>query len=194
MKKSNSRRAVTLLELLTVMAIASVMIVLSTFSLNGYTAGLRISENVATIEQTLNDARQMAITENAVVEVRFYIQESEPNELVDIGVFRRTGASSFEIQRRLRRLHPGYPLNQDQSSILQNAEQRVSTSMADANRGYYGISYRADGSLDLPATSATGDNGWYLTLARRGAGETLPAIWSSIRLDPQTGRASIIRP
>ncbi len=191
----------TLLEMIIVMSVVILLASLTAPAFVGVLASIHLNGAANRVVDVLESARQTAITNNEITEVRVY----------------RGGATSAEF-RRLAVLMPGNPgsasdddwqttaeelegdvIFDDSTSystlLAQGAGTETSTTAPDGLDGldYRSFRFRPDGSIDLPA-----DEAWSLVLrsseGRPGPSGTPAANYVAIVLDPITGRALTFRP
>ncbi|WP_075078078.1 Verru_Chthon cassette protein D [Terrimicrobium sacchariphilum] len=200
----------TLIELLSVMAIISILAVTTLPAIRGTLDGVTISGAAGVVESELSYARQVAMSRNLPVEVRFY-KHDDGNGLAWRAVASVipssvSGATGDEWLSRGKVL-PGNVIADDAQeystlislagSASTNAGPWTATESASApgilrGKSYVGFRFRPDGSINLP-------NGqpWCLTLrssTSRQSGSAPADNYVSIVLDSLTGRTMSYQP
>lgn len=166
------------------------------------------------VEQALTQARQLALTKNHRIELRFlsYIDPSSA-----ISDARIQGVQIYEIDDngtvlpvgRLQHLPEGIAVNTSSSlsNLISDASRQKSfgsskdpKSPLPGNISNYSATYvqfLPDGSTDL-STSGGGDSGkWYLTLQASTdniSSATVPKNFITIQVDPVSGTLKSLRP
>jgi len=200
----------TLIELLSVVAIISILAVTTLPAIRGTLDGVTISGAAGVVESELSYARQVAMSRNLPVEVRFY-KHDDGNGLAWRAVASVipssvSGATGDEWLSRGKVL-PGNVIAddaQEYSTLISlagssstNAGPWTATESATApgilrGKSYVGFQFRPDGSINLP-------NGqpWCLTLrssTSRQSGSAPADNYVSIVLDSLTGRTMSYQP
>ena len=192
------RHGFSLLELLFAMVLMAVLIGLA---LDGYTSLIQataLTTGADMLNDTLNEARQSAVTQNCAVEVRIYLSPSQP------------GSPPAYNALQLHWIRPdgttppvGSPVSLPASVVIDATPQHSSLiginsqpATPDATDGRLNSQTRVfhflpDGSTDLsPSTK------WFLTVrvATQSDPARFPSNWVCVKVDPTTGRVQVYRP
>lgn len=215
-KQLCSRRAFTLIELLITMAIMIVLLGLVAPSVAPLIRSSNLNKAASMITDELNKARQLALTQNKDVEVRFYKLPSKtsPSDL-QYRAFRCFAATTNNSTRSplspVRYLPEPIIFATDPdksgnivSTILDigNTSRSGLTSGSEsipsaASATYISFLYRPTGGTSLaPVDTSTGN--WYLTLYAENMPKTpdtgIPANYFTAQIDPVTGHVRTYRP
>jgi uncharacterized protein (TIGR02596 family) len=211
-KGITGQRGFSLLELLSVMAMVSMIAAMTLPALRGMLDGYSISGAADLASADLSLARQAAISRNLPVEVRIYsFDEGFGEAWRVIGVVIPSAASGQVRDEWITpgRVLPGGIIMEDSgdfSTIISRAESTpgagvwTGTESASAprlvrGRPYVAFQFRPDGSTSLPSNQP-----WCLTLksANSRADSESPnrpsANFGSIVLDAKTGRTMFFQP
>lgn len=201
----------TLIELLSVIAIVSILAVTTLPAIRGTLDGVTISGAAGVVESELSFARQVAMSRNLPVEVRFY-KHDDGNGMAWRAVATVipssvSGAAADEWLSRGKVL-PGNVVAddaQEYSTLISRAGAASSTNAGPwaatesstapgilRGKSYVGFQFRPDGSINLP-------NGqpWCVTLrsfTSRQTGSAPADNYVSIVLDSLTGRTMSYQP
>jgi len=200
--------AFSLLELLVVVAILSILMTLILPAMNSTLQGLHLTQGTQMILDQLSLARQVAISKNRVVEMRFY-RLVDPSAAAGRQGYR--AVQSFELQDdgtakpldKIRRLPEGIILDSGDtlSPLLGTARAKVwTTNDTQVPLPQIGTSYntsavrlRPDGSTDLPVAGQP----WFATFHYENKGDALPSLpanFAMIQIDPWNGQTLLFRP
>jgi uncharacterized protein (TIGR02596 family) len=199
-----SRHGFSLIEILCVLVIISLLTVLGVSSIQPIMLSANLTSSATLVVDSLNLARQRAVSNNCPVEVRIYQVPA-------------TAGSSTLIYRALGI----YQINTDGPQLIHmiiylTGNVEFSNSQAFGTLLYYTTSssgplipgssgpsytyqyfqYRADGSTNLNTQPVAGDT-WHMMLYnsnRPPVGATPPANYISIQLDPISGRTETFQP
>ena len=190
----------SLVELLLVIAVMTLLLVLAVPAVNSTLDGSNLQRSGFLISDVVQQARQFAAALNTPVEVRVYEIPVDGDKRWC--AFRILAAdpmdsdSSFTALTRLLRLNGATAVVPEHSPILGQAGISGTESLPaqGGNRAYRGFRIRPDGSLEtLPGANAN-----YLTIihARHlaNAGQTLPANFITVQINPYTGTPVIYQP
>jgi len=195
-----SRRedAFTLIELMIVIAIASLMMVMAVPALRTLLAGTNLDRAGQQLGDAILRARQEAVSRNREVDVLFYQFSSG-------GLQGWCGVQSFRIDQtatgstatplgRLLVVPTGIIISASSAlSPLLAADSSLegSTNLpAYGTAGTAGFRYRADGTVASPVTTANN----FLTLQNITATGSPPANYYTIQVNPITGKVTLFRP
>lgn len=206
--KTSLSRAFTLTELLVAIAVIGILAALIVPTFGPLIRSSNITKASSLINDEFNLARQLALTQNRDVEVRFYRLPSrnDPSNL-QFRAFR-----SFQLDTRdpadskplgkVRHLPEGVIISDDGetfSTLFKNASQpgRSGTEEIPGIAGstpYVSFSFRANGGTNLAPIADT----WYITVytenAPKNAKTQLPDNYFAAQVDPVTGRVRMFRP
>ncbi|CAN5687331.1 hypothetical protein BH09VER1_BH09VER1_03670 [soil metagenome] len=198
----------SLVELLVVISIIIVLAVLAVPAFTNFGRANTLSAAGQQVVDTLNFARQTAMTKSRPVEVRFYkLPEIDqdggnPTNYRAMQLFLVDSTSTNVLSRPVYFATPVVISQQlTTSSLLDDTNcPEVKAVATDAMLPGIGLNYRLrkfsfkpDGSTDLPL-----DGSWFLTLcgkfdpAKRASG--LPANFLTVQIDPQNGRTRTYQP
>ncbi|MBE2204631.1 MAG: Verru_Chthon cassette protein D [Chthoniobacterales bacterium] len=194
----------SLVELLTVMALLAVLAVLVLPSIRGVSSSTELTISAASVVDSLNLARQTALSVNRPVEVRFY---QVPSSTDTTEAFRAMasyvlGNNQTNPIGRPVWLRSGVVLSDTApfGTLLEGLPGGSSTlpSLGPTTYSYRSLIFRPDGSVALPNTSPSdGGDTWHVMLfntSRPPTGSTPPANHVTIQLLPETGRTRVFQP
>jgi uncharacterized protein (TIGR02596 family) len=184
----------TLVEMMTVMAIAAVLVTIGMTAFGGLNASMQIGLGASMLEGELRLARQEAIARSRPVEVRFY-EIPGPD-----GASRYRAVASYlvtdEGPRPLRKPQmlpeqvtiSGAP---NLSTLVNQAPVSGEAELAAYGpRSYRSFHFRPGGGTDL-STSGTpsSSDAWFVTLVGAGGSisEDVPAYFTTLQIDPLNG-------
>jgi len=195
-----SRRtgAFTLIELMIVIAIASLMMVMAVPALHTLLAGTNLDRAGQQLGDAILRARQEAVSRNREVDVLFYdFSSGGPRGWCGVQSFRidQTAAGSTSTPLgRLLVVPTGIIISASPTlSPLLAADSSLqgSTNLpAYGEAGTAGFRYRADGTVANPVTTANN----FLTLQSVTATGSPPANYYTIQVNPITGKVTLFRP
>lgn len=208
----SSKRAFSLIELLSAMVLISILTVATVPALRGTLDGFNVSGAAGVAEAEMSLARQTAISRNLPVEVRFYkYDDGSGNAWRLMAVVIPAWASGQAADEWISngRVLPGNVVLDDgseYSTILSKAagssgsgkkapwvaQESTSAPRLLQGRSYVGFLFNADGSTNLP-----NDQPWCLTLKNPHSkpSETGPAAnYVSLVVDSATGRTLSYQP
>jgi uncharacterized protein (TIGR02596 family) len=211
MKRVRSIAGFSLVELLTVVGLIVLLMAIALPVFVPLTGAARLSRATTLLSDTLNLARQTAMTRNADVELRFYKLKNG----------RGGGGDRFRAFQAYLLADPAHPRALDglrhlPDSVIILDDASFSTLLDHANPARSGLDH---GQENIPAREATADyvsfrfrpaggttltpvtppnDLWYLTLGLEAqathAAPQLPANYATIQVEPVTGRVKVLRP
>lgn len=198
--------AFTLIELLVVIVIVSLLLALLVPATSSISKANQISMGIQTVVDSLSIARQTALAQNRVVEVRFYkfaseerLSNSEEVAALQAFVFDETNTIAKPIGE-VQYLPNGAVMSglENYSTLLQAGRVKDWNSESDPQlplpRGIgteytaYRLRFRPDGSTDL------GSGEWFLTVHGATDVGSPPANHAAIQIDPHNGSLRLYRP
>jgi len=206
----------TLVEILIVITVMLLLLTIAGTGASGMLDTLRMKEGMATMRDTMEQARQAAIISNREVIVRIYKTRNEFGEEfwrgLELGVMKLVTdpdapgyenpsapgyKPKFERVRAVENLpgglafhpSPNYSLLLDSSQT--ELEKGLEQGPDGVQREYISFRFSPDGSCNLPTSRK-----WTLTLLKASDLKTgsLPPNYATMQLDPATARVRIYRP
>ncbi len=202
--------AFTLLELIMVMAIVGILAVFVVPAFNSINRASSLTNSAALVVDQLTRARQEALSQNRIVEVRFYklpgeVGTSPAYRAFRIYIYDESVQFASPLTAVLK-LSPGMIILEDRSfSTLLNADsnKRALDPVTDIIPGqrdpvtYQAFRFRPSGGTDLDPNGAPGPDKWFFSVKSETdppAG-TYPAHnYITATIDPVSGRIRIFRP
>lgn len=222
--KTLERRAFSIVELLVVISIFILLISVGGGMLGSVNSSRDLTVAGHHLNTTLDSARQLAVTQNRYVQVRFYSKDGSTGNHVDrIGIFLSespyygsnpqdyaawTAAGKLKRAERDFRLKAGVIIPGDAAvsnllSLLRSDSElnRVgSANERGTTSNFVAFYYHPDGSTDFKTTSQKDvlPKEAYLSLVQEGKYEAgppaLPDNYFMVAFDPITGRTTSVRP
>jgi len=202
-RRFQSRPAFSLVEMLVVIALIGMLLALSGPTLSGVLLGSQLSRGGQIVHDQLVLARQLALSRNSPIEVRFYRYTEpaapEPREAtaaVQLFEFRDDGTS---VPATAARFLPAPVMIDDDaaysniSGVLSLLPGEIPIPRAGTDYQYRRIFFLPDGSTDLAGYDFGGALP-YLTIVRRTGGPEVPKDYYTIQIQPETGHISALRP
>ena len=199
-------RGFTLLELLVVMAIILILAAAVVPSLINLFRSSRLTNASLTLMDSLNFARQTALTNNCPVELRIYKTGEESNaadlQYRAFRLFTIDDVKGIQPLANLKRFpNPVIISSGTQFSSLMTLISGTSGLPTDYpmpdKTAYIAFQFRPSGGTSLLPIEGSGSN-WFLTLLMENTpvsgASGLPANYFTIQIDPVTGRARSFRP
>ena len=204
-----SRAGFTLIEVLLVIAIISILMVLSITSVHNLVSSTDLSTSAVTVVDTLNMARQRALSMNRPVEVRFYklppksgaAASGSPTAYRALGIYEISENGPRLIQKLV------YLANSAEFSDSQSYGTLLAytpLASADLNIGgstltcdYHCFQYLPDGTTNLDLQPASSTDTWHIMIFNSNHPPTdsnPPANYVSVQLDPVSGRTETFQP
>ena len=210
-RRSVGQSAFSLIELLTVMAMISMLAVATVPALRGTLDGINVSGAAGLAEAEILLARQTAISRNLPVEVRFYKHDDGTGDawrVIAVVIPASASGQAADEWITSGKVLPGNVVIQDTndySTVLEKAAPLTADKIAPwsaqesssapklvQNKNYVGFRFNPDGSTNLPNGQA-----WCLTMKnpRSQPVSGAPAAnYVSIVLDSLTGRTMTYQP
>jgi uncharacterized protein (TIGR02596 family) len=207
----------SLIELLTVMAIMGVIVALTTASYRSLSDSVEITNGTQQVVDALALARQIATSKNEYVQVRFYAPKTGTDirlgQYTAVGVFRANAPlygnandyKTWETEGRFRKAvatsriagncivlnHATYsPLFASLTNLGHSGTEKFADGI---DYDWVGFYYKPDGSTDLTADAASNSLS-LCSLKSFRALNTLPPNYTTLTIDPVIGRCQMIRP
>ncbi|HSI85104.1 MAG: Verru_Chthon cassette protein D [Candidatus Methylacidiphilales bacterium] len=204
-RKAKQNAGFSLIEMMTVVVVISVLLVLAAPAFTRVSGSLEISISATTLADSLNLARQTALSSNRPVEVRFYevpAPSGFTGKTTVIGIFRIDDDGPHQM-RQLISLEKRVRMAQTEKFgplLLSTPSATGKISSLDPTGAttypYHYFQFRPDGSTNL-AASSPGNDTWHVmlyNLQQPPTADTPPANYATIQLDPVTGRTKTFRP
>lgn len=201
-----SRRGFTLVEMLVVMTIVTLLMSLVVPIAGGVSKANQLSMGIQTVVSELGVARQSALTQNRVVEVRFY-KFASTERLADAPEVAALQTFIFDATNMIARplaevkhLPNGAVISDvaSLSSIITDPQLKNNWTTLDPKlplpRGIYddyqvySLRFRPDGSTDL------GSGEWFLTIHGVNESGNPPPNHAAIQIDSFNGSMRLYRP
>jgi uncharacterized protein (TIGR02596 family) len=205
----------SLIEILVVVAIMSLLLVLSAPSMSAAFKGSKLSQGAADVVSFLSEARLSAIRTNNTVEVRFYryanptgsVREPLYQAMRMYKVTPKPNTSNVAVQTTATPLGPVRKITATtyitsiptMSSLLGNAtysgveQVRGLADLRPISADYRSFAFRPDGSVNLPE-----DERWFLTILEtdtfRLGREAEPPDYATVLLNPTNGGVRTFTP
>lgn len=196
-------RGFSLVELLVVIAILAVVSVISAAAYRGVTESSALNSAGSQLTGQLYLARQNAISQNRIVEMRFY-KLADRNDaartaylamqpfVITASTTNALGKPVYLPSRVQISDDPGLSnlMNSPDALVGTGSSANFTLSGAGNNYSYIGFRYKPDGSTTLKSRT-------FLTLHSAndpGTGAKPPRNWFSVQIDPVTGTLQSFRP
>lgn len=186
----------SLLEIIVVLTIVAALLALSVPALTSVSGAMSLTQAGGNLAEVLVNARQNAIANNAPVEVRFFDEETDEDDLVvkKVGLFQQLPDGAYEGLPFFI-LPEGIGISRDPklTSFFSSDDNAEFLIRGEKDKdSYVGFRFRPDGETELP-------NGkWFLTVIPEQIAtlETDEALrnFVTIQIDPVMGRVRVFRP
>lgn len=188
----HSRRAFSLIELLTVVAILSLLLVMVVPSLNSLSDSNNLTMGGQVLADQINAARQTASARNRAVELRLIKQGSNPGYSAVQLWMAREGTNYAAVSRVLPFAKNVVVAESTSLSEILKTARPGSMSIGGTNSPYMAIQVQPSG-LVVPVIPMSAS---YLTLVPQRAATTnaQPANYVTVQVNPITGSPLIYRP
>jgi uncharacterized protein (TIGR02596 family) len=192
------RRAFSLLELLLVITIGAVLVALALAGLSSMMQSTALSTGADRLQQALNEAQHVAVTQNVTVEFRFY---AVPGPNGAGALYRAVQAHALNADGTVTAASALVTLpvtvtmdpTSARSPLLGSNNETATVDPSDPllNGQTRVFHFLPDSSTDLNVAT-----NWFVTLRAATASDPahFPANWACVSLDPATGRVQIYRP
>jgi uncharacterized protein (TIGR02596 family) len=179
--------AFSMVELMTVLAIISVLLAMAVPSIDSLMRATDLTASGESVYGVLHTARQAARAKNAPVEVRFYresvgspVATVEAYAQRDDGTYQRIAEHAFEEGKGIVTLKP------EMTTLLRGEIHEDPGSQHPEPKTYQFFRFRPDGSTELDETQK-----WFLTLLYDEESE---ANYYTIQVNPFSGNLKTYRP
>lgn len=183
----------TMVELLAVIAVVGILAALVIPSFTSISIGLNVTRAGQLVSDQFTLARQLAMTKNRLVEVRF-IRDAELEGYGALQIWERDAfGDQPKAIRRVESLPDVIYVNASLSPILENADSTLTGSAifgSLGNRAYKAIRFRPNGRIDAPIEIGNA----FLTLQGRRDDKAKPVNYYTLQISPLTGRITTLRP
>lgn len=205
-QRSLRRSALSMIELLAVVAIIAILAALVIPSMRGMSSATDLKSSASLLVDTINLARQTAVSANRPVEVRFIeVPDANDTALAYRAVVMFVVDDSGSTQEGKITFLRGNVVMSDTDEFgtllrgLPVAQMPVPTvAQGEKQFNYRYFRFRADGSADLLRTAPVGaGDSWHVMLYDLRTppnGKTAPANYINLQLFPDTGRTRTFQP
>lgn len=202
-----SSAAFTLIELLIVITICGLLLALAVPATNSILSAHQVTTGTQMVVDEISLARQVAITRNRMVEVRFYdFASADRGDAVtpEVSAFESVVYDETNVKATplaaVQHLPGGVLISKEAalSSLLGPTRKKTNWTADDPKRDLprgigssyeaYVLRFRPDGSTDLGAGS------WFLTLHGSREGGSPPPNHAALQIDPHNGSLRLYRP
>lgn len=214
------QRAFSLIELLVVMVIIGIIAMLTMPAFNNLGKAQALTSAGASLLDQLALARQTAVAQNRVVEVRFYKRRENPAQAVDASAnperFRSFRTMIYDenvlnafAQTTMQDLPARVVLSEEKdystlifaytNTVPPRPYLKETLSAAETDVPYQFIRFKPTGGTDLSITGTPEGNRWFLTIKSDNPEKDVPAgrpanNYFTVLLDPVSGRVRTYRP
>ena len=203
------RGGFTLIEMLLVIAIMSILMVLSFNSIHNLVGSTDLSTSAVTVVDALNMARQRALSMNHPVEVRFYkvppktgsAPSGSPTAYRALGIY-EINENGPRLMQKLVYLANSAEFSNSASfgtllSFTPLASADLSIGGSTLTCDYHCFQFLPDGTTNLDLQPASASDTWHVMIFNSNhppTSSTPPANYVSIQLDPVSGRTETFQP
>lgn len=207
------RHAFTLIELLAVVAVIGIIAALVMPSVTSINRAQSITSGAASLIDELATARQTALAQNRVVEVRFYKRTENPG-LEDGSTAKFRSFNTVIYDEQVRTSRPLTAIQTLPARVVVLDDEQFSTLMRpytstvpprtlrqetlpEGKVDYQAIRFRPTGGTDLSPAGAPNDDKWFLSVASENDAvvDGKPGRnFATLMLDPVAGRVRTFRP
>jgi len=195
---TRSATAFSLVELLVVLAIVSVLAVLATPALMSTLASSKLNSASQTVADSVTLARQEAVAKDRNVQVRFYNLTTGTFQgwrAIQVVRVEQTSSGSTLVPVTKVRLLPDGVIVSPMSALspLLTADSAISgaiTLPVYGNASYSGFYFLPSGSVENALSSANN----FITIQNASAPGSPPADYSTVQVNPVTGKVITYRP
>jgi len=197
---TRTSKAFTLVEMIMVVALAALIIAMAVPGFTGVVNSMEINTAVDQITGELRKARQMAMTQNRAVEIRFFqftddtMIDGEPTIRM-YQSWRQEGDGMLRPMANLQRLPRAIVVSADPTLTklgapitLSEADREVAPSLPSEGT-YLPVRFQPDGS-----TAFTRGEVWHLTIKEAARTENPPTNFTTFVIEPLTGAVKLYRP
>lgn len=202
LRSAERREAFSLVELLIVVGLIVIMLSLAVPAVNTVMISTNLNRGGQAFVDQIILARQMALTRNRDIEVRFWELTNSSTQgyrAIQLWLVDENGTNRFPLTR-ITQLPEGIIINTNPnlSPLLfgPNVPIRGETNFPSYGKArYVGFRYRANGEADISIGSGGKSASNFLTIQHFSSeADTLPPNFYGIQVNPLTGRVTTYRP
>jgi len=184
----------TLLELIVAMGISLVLVCLSVVGYTRFIESTAIDSGASMVNDALTEARQDAVTQNNMVEVRFYAATAgNAYDALQLRWHNTDGTTPAAAPAIVLPTAAVIDATTIHSSLVTTNTEAPASDATDPrlNALTRCFHFLPDGSTDLAATGK-----WMVTIRALSQSNpaNFPANWACVEIDPLTGRTQVYRP
>ncbi len=202
MKPNSNQRAFTLVELLVVVAIVLILAALAVPAFNSIGQSQALTAGLNTVVDNLKSARQMALAQNRVVNVRFYKIPGEAGgdpayRALKVFKLDESGVQPDAVSK-LQRFSGNVVISDDvQFTTIPDAIDTNGAIATEDLPGAPAVPYKSVSFTPSGATTLGPNSLWFLSLKSENAAPVSgkPAInFATVQIDPINGAVKVFRP